>query len=111
MTTSAIALTVHTLVAAVADEATFTAAYPSGYDQDALTGTTGGEVLVGENDVWQQDDPGFAFSFGASNITVTNNTGATLAAATDLKLSFGDRTKGGSYNNDIRVEGPARLHA
>ena len=109
MTTSAIVTTTHSLAAAVADAATFTVPYPAGFDQDALTGTTGGEVLVGENDVWQQDDPGFAFSFGASNITVTNNTGATLAAGTDLKISFGDRTKDGSYNADVRVEGPAAL--
>jgi hypothetical protein len=109
MTTSSIVTTTHTLAAAVADTATFTVPYPTGFDQDALTGTTDGEVLVGENDVWQQDDPGFAFAFGASNITVTNNTGATLAAATDLKISFGDRTKAGVYNPDVRVEGPAAL--
>lgn len=109
MTTSAIVTTTHTLAAAVADEGTFTVAYPSGYNQAALTGTTGGEVLVGENDVWEQDDPGFAFAFGASNITVTNDTGATLAAGTELKISFGDRTKDGSYNPDVRVEGSGAL--
>lgn len=109
MTTSAIATTTHTLTAAVADTATFTVAYPTGFDQDALIGTTGGEVAVGESDVWDQDDPGFAFSFGASNITVTNNTGATIAAATDLILSFGDRTKDGSYNPAIRRETPVDL--
>lgn len=109
MTTSAIVTTTHTLAAAVADAATFTVAYPSGYDQAALAGTVDGEVLVGENDVWQQADPGFAFAFGASNITVTNDTGATLALGTELKISFGDRTKAGSYNPDVRVGGPAAL--
>lgn len=98
MTVSAIVTTTHTLTAAVADEGTFTVAYPSGYDQDALTGATGGEVAVGENDVWDQADPGFAFSFGASNITVTNNTGAALTAGTELTLSFGEKTVNGSYN-------------
>lgn len=111
MTTSAIAYTTHTLTTAVADTATFTVAYPTGFDQAALTGSTGGEVAVGENDVWDQADPGFDFSFGASNITVTNNTGATLAANTELKISFGDASKGGSYNADLRVEGPASLTA
>lgn len=98
MAVSALVTTSHTLSAAVADEGTFTVAYPSGFDQDALDGTSGGEVAVGENDVWPQDDPGFAFSFGASNITVTNNTGAAIAANTELKLSFGEKTVVGSYN-------------
>lgn len=98
MTISAKANVEHTLTAAVADAGTFTVAYPAGETQASLTGTTGGSVAVGENDVWDQADPGFAFAFGASNITVTNNTGYTLAAATDLILSFGEKTISGSYN-------------
>lgn len=109
MTTSAIVTTTHTLASAVADAGTFTVAYPSGFDQDALVGTTNGEVVVGENDIWDQADPGFAFSFGASNITVTNNTGATIAAGTDLTISFGEYTNSGVYNPVMKTEGPVAL--
>jgi hypothetical protein len=108
---SAIAKTTHTLASAVADEGTFTVSYPSGFTQATLTGATGGVVAVGENDIWDQADPGFAFSYGASNITVTNNTGASLPAATVLTISFGDSTKSGSYNPGMKVAGPAALTA
>ena len=99
MSFSALAKTTHTLAAAVADAATFTVAYPSGTTQATFTYASGGDVLVGENDVWTiGEDPGFAVSYGASNITVTNNTEASLAAGTELTLSFGEKTTDGSYN-------------
>ena len=98
MTTSAIAYTTYTTTASVADAGTMTVAYPSGFAQADLLGSTGGTVAVGENDVWDQADPGFAFTFGVSDITVTNNTGAAIPANTLLKISFGDKTIGGSYN-------------
>ncbi|AUQ95952.1 hypothetical protein PhaeoP66_03210 [Phaeobacter inhibens] len=98
MSVSALATKIHKLAAAVADAATFTVPYPNGFAQADLTGTTGGEVLVGENDIWPQDDPGFGFVFGAGDITVTNNTGATIPVGTELLISFGDRTINGSYN-------------
>lgn len=98
MTTSAIVTTTFTTTASMADDGTVTVAYPSGYVQADLTGTTGGVVAVGENDVWGQADPGFAFTFGASNITVTNKTGAAIPANTVLTISFGDKTIGGGYN-------------
>lgn len=109
MTVSAIAYTTHTLASAVADDGTFTVAYPTGHDQASLIETTGGQIVVGENDVWGQGDPGFEFTFGASNITVTNRTGATIAAQSEIKLSFGDRTQDGSYNATIRQPGIVSL--
>lgn len=109
MTISAVATTTHTLTAAVTDTSTFTVAYPTGFNQAALQTTSGGEVVVGENDVWGEADPGFAFSFGASNITVTNNTGATLPIGTELRLSFGEYTNDGSMNPVMQVAGPVSL--
>lgn len=90
-----------TLGSAVANAGTFTVAYPAGTNQALLDGTTGGKVAVNDNDVYPQAPSGagtFAFAFGASNITVTNNTGASLPAGTELILSFGRNDINGSYN-------------
>jgi hypothetical protein len=79
----------HTLVANVADDATFTVSYPSGTSQaDFSAGLAGtGYAMVG-SDRWEQGDPGLEFSFGASEITVTNRTGATLTAGTEITFQF-----------------------
>ena len=98
MSRSAIANIIHVLAAAVADDATFTVAYTSGTDADTFAAATNGEVAIGENDVWLEGDSGFTFTYGAPNITVTNKTGATLAAQTELLISLGDKTVSGSYN-------------
>lgn len=75
---------------AVADGGTFTAPYPDGMGQTELSGSTGGMVVVNDNDAWRQD-AGFAeFSFGATNITVTNRSGATWPDRARVILSFGD---------------------
>ena len=89
----------HTLASNVADGATFTTAYPSGTNQDALTGSTGG-VIVDQTTqaVWKQGAGGFTVSFGASTITITNDSDVTWAAGDDLVLSFGDVAINGSYN-------------
>lgn len=90
------------LASDVADSATATVPYPAGTDQASLTGTTGGAVAIGENDIWPQDqaagDGTVAFTFGASNITVTNNSGVTWAAGSTLIASFGETAIDGSYN-------------
>lgn len=95
MTIFPVATTTHTLASAVADDGTFTVSYPSGFTRADLVGSTGGEVVVDERYFHDQADPGFGFSFGASNITVTNLTGATLAAGSELVLSFGELSTGG----------------
>ena len=87
-----------TLASAVADDATFTIAYPSGYAQANFSKgqarSTGGYMIVNGNDRWSQADPGFSVSYGASNITVTNLTGASLAAGStiDMHLDVADGT-------------------
>lgn len=90
------------LAADVADGATVTVPYPAGHDQDSLSGTTGGAVAINDNDIWPQDqnagDGTVAFSFGASNVTVTNNSGVTWAAGSEVVASFGRVDINGSYN-------------
>lgn len=84
---------------AVADDGTFTIAYPSGKVQGDYTSGLAkyGEsyVILDDNDKWfEGDDPtgdpkkGFEFSFGASNVTVTNRTGASLPAGTKVSIFF-----------------------
>ena len=90
----------HTMAAAVANAGTFTVAYPAGTVQADLTGTTLGQLALKSGETFEQAASGagtVAFAFGASNITVTNNTGQTLPAG-DIFLSFGAIDINGSYN-------------
>jgi|SRR5690625_2665036 len=75
---------------AVADGGTFTAPYPDGMGQTDLSGSSGGMVVVNDNDAWKQDSGLVEFSFGATNITVTNRSGATWPDRARVILSFGD---------------------
>lgn len=101
----AIALTQVTLASSVADDATFTVAYPSGVTQASLLGATGGKMVVNGDAVYDQGASGFTAVYGASNITVTNTTGAALAAGSVIDISFGQNTMSGRYNTPIKVTG------
>lgn len=94
----AIANKTHTIATLVADDGTFTTAYPSGSNQALLQGSKRGQVNVDGARWLQGVDPGFDFAFGASTITITNRTGASLAAGAQLILSFGRTDRLGSYN-------------
>ena len=97
----AIANKTHTIASNVTNTSTFTTTYPSGTSQASLQGSTGGR-LVYKQAVFKQDATvGFTLSFGASTITITNNTGVTLAAGEVITLSFGDTTYNGSYNLSV----------
>jgi hypothetical protein len=79
------------LAAAVADDATFTVAYPTGTTQASFTQGLAGtahRMIVNNNDAWNAADPGFSVSFGASLITITNLTGASLAAGATVMFMF-----------------------
>lgn len=81
-----------TLASDVTDTSTFTVGYPSGTVQaDFANGNYkagSGRVILNGVDVWTDADPGFDFTtFGATTITLTNNTGATLAAGTEVLVS------------------------
>lgn len=103
----------HQMVADVANGATFTTAYPTGTTQASLLGSTGGQLIYNQ-DKYPQAASGagtVAFTFGASNITITNNTGVTLPAGSDLRLSFGKTDRKGSYNPAIAGVAPTSLTA
>lgn len=85
----------------IATGATFTVPYPTGQNQASLTGTTLGQLALASGDAFPQASSGngtVAFAFGASNITVTNNTGVAIPANTEMFLSFGAVDINGSYN-------------
>ena len=94
----AIANTTATLATAVADDGTFTLAYPSGASRASLRDSTGGSIAIGVNDVWDEGASGVEFTYGASTITVTNRSGITWAAGSDVVVSFGQTDRLGSYN-------------
>lgn len=80
------------LVSAVADDATFTVAYPTGFAQadflSGLEGASGHYMIVNDNDRYTVGASGFTVSFGASEITVTNTTGASMAAGSSVSFHF-----------------------
>lgn len=94
---SARANTKMTLAAPVANAATITVAYPAGFTQAMLTGSTGGQLALKSGETFTQADGKITIAFGASNITVTNATGGALPAG-DIYLSFGSVDIDGSYN-------------
>lgn len=87
------------LASAVANAATFDIGYPAGTTQATFQNglaTAGSIMLVNDNDRWTTAN--FSLSFGASLITVTNNTGATLPAGS--RVSFNLQRADG---NDVEV--------
>ncbi len=105
---SALAIQTVRLNAAVANAGTVTVAYPAGFNQAALIGSTGGYTTINNNDVYQQLPSGVRvnYTFGASDITVTNNTGVTWAAGSDLLISFGRSTIEGRYVPSVQFGPP-----
>lgn len=96
-----------TLASAVADDGTFTVDYPTGTSQlsfNAGLAGSGHYMIVNDNDKWQAADPGIAVSFGSSNITVTNQIGAALAAETEIRLQF--EMKDGDFRIPVTIPLP-----
>lgn len=82
-----------TLAADVTNGSTFTCGYPSGFVQGDFTAgmepLNGSFVIVNSNDKYKEDvssATGVAFSFGASLVTITNNTGATIKAGATIDV-------------------------
>jgi hypothetical protein len=90
----------HTLASAVADDGTVAIAYPTGQTRATLRGATGGDLTVNDGALgrYEQADPGFSASFGASTITITNLSGLSWPAGSKIVVSFGDTPASGSYN-------------
>lgn len=86
------------LASAVADDATFTVSYPTGVTRNMLLTSSGGRMVVDGDAAYAEGASGFTASYGASTITITNTTGASLAAGTEIVLSFGEFPDDGVYN-------------
>lgn len=90
-----------TLAAAVANNGTLTISYPSGFAQadfiGGLAGTNSYIVLNG-NDKYTSAASKMSLTFNASDITVTNTTGATWAAGSDYAINLDARD-----NNSVRI--------
>lgn len=85
------AITEMVLASAVADAGTVTVAYPTGTVQANFTGNnaaTDAVVVLNDNDVILQGDPGIGISYGSANATLTNNTGTAWPAGTRLRVQF-----------------------
>ncbi|WP_035676035.1 hypothetical protein [Bradyrhizobium liaoningense] len=77
------------LAAAVANAATFDIAYPAGTSQKTFNAGLAGPgsyVMLNDNEKWTEAAGKIAVSYGASLITVTNNSGYTWAAGTRVIL-------------------------
>jgi hypothetical protein len=86
------------LAAAVADDATFTAPYPTGVTRNMLLTSSGGRMVVNGDAAYAEGASGFTVAYGASSMTITNTTGASLAAGSSIVLSFGEFPDDGVYN-------------
>lgn len=103
---SSLAVTRAVLASAVANTATVVIPYPAGTTQASLIGSTGGELVVGGNDRYPQAASGagtVAFTFGASDITITNNSGVTWPITSEILVSFGSSDFEGRYNPGVAV--------
>lgn len=85
------------LASAVADDATFTVSYPAGVTRNMLLTSSGGRMVVDGDAAYAEGASGFTASYGASSITITNTTGASLAAGAEIVLSFGEFPDDGVY--------------
>lgn len=82
---------VFTLAAAVADDGTVVVT-PSGYVQANFTGANAsatGKVIINDNDVYDEGDPGAEIAYGASNVTITNRSGVSWPAGAEMRVQFG----------------------
>jgi hypothetical protein len=89
-TPNTVAIVEGVLAADVANSGTFTVAYPTGFTQDSFTAGlhgAGSYLMVNGNDKLTVAASKISLAFGASLITVTNSSGATLPAGTKFILN------------------------
>lgn len=82
------------LASAVANAGTVVIPYPSGTNQAFFTGvnaSANGAAVLNDNEVYPEAGAGVRvnFTYGASDITVTNNTGATWPVGSTLRVQLG----------------------
>lgn len=99
------------LATAVANNGTVTFAYPAGTTQDTFIGSRtaagGGQVVVGVNDVYKQSAGQCSFTYGASEVTVTNTSGVTWPAG--APVVFGPVTASANVGFAVPVSFPVDL--
>jgi hypothetical protein len=102
---SSLAVTRAVLAAQVNNAGTVVIPYPAGTTQASLITSTGGELVLNDNDRYVQAGSGVRveFTFGASDITVTNQTGVAWPAASVILVSFGSSDYEGRYTTGIAV--------
>lgn len=105
----AVATTV--LAAAVANAGTFTVNYPTGFTQESfingLEKPLSSVVIVNKNDKYNaygSSGARFNLSFDSSYVTVTNNTGLSLAAGSTIDLFFDQQDDTGVVIIGFRVD-------
>jgi hypothetical protein len=76
------------LASDVATAGTFTVSYPTNRDAGDYSGGTEHEVVSRTYGRLTAKSGKVSFAFGASNITVTNSTGSTMLAGTDLNVQL-----------------------
>ncbi len=89
--------TLFPLASDIAVGATFSIPYPSGFTQASLLNSAGGSVAVNDNEVFHQGI-GAAFTFGASNITIQNNSPIVWPAGSILNIGLSRTNPRGSNN-------------
>jgi len=106
MSKFAIASTI--LASAVADSGTFTIGYPSGTSQlsfNAGLAGSGHYAILNSNDKYAAIDADMSVSFGASDITITNSSGASWPAGSEVMV-FLDQVDG---NDVVYLNLPIKL--
>ena len=63
-----------------------------------LLTSSGGRMVVDGDAAYAEGASGFTVAYGASSMTITNTTGASLAAGSEIVLSFGEFPDDGVYN-------------
>jgi hypothetical protein len=83
-----------TLSAAVADAGTVAFSYPSGKNLASFYGSYGHKLMLGQNGPLSYPDD-FDITLAATTITLTNKTGATWAAGTEIRLQVEEQGERG----------------
>lgn len=99
----------HTVSADVADSATETVSYPEGTNKGDFFGAYDHRMIFLQSEFIAPRD--FTLSFGASNITLTNKTGATITAGTTIRLQLDKigREDGRVFVQDQEVPGATEI--
>lgn len=95
-----------TLAADVTNSSTFTIAYPTGFTQGSFTGgnAQAAYMVVNKNNRYAAVDSKMSVTFGSTTITVTNSTGQTLTAGSEVLVNIGV-----NHGPAILIQVPATL--